>query len=815
MTDEIVFHEWSMETEEPIGGLSDTQEKILALLPIPTALLSIFGSVTIIIMAFRSRSRRHWTPYTRLLLGMSVSDIYFSFHISISTFLRPRETSPRVWAFGNDTSCSIDGFLGQLAYSAILYNGMLSYYFLFAARFGLNNKTISKYIEPSMHVLSIGFPLVTASVGLVMGVYAEPTMGMGCWVNDYPRNCGDGLDDTGEECLSGEIGWIFGGLPFLFVGASLVINNLMIWAFVRKHTAHASQTQPQHPKKALKPTLSRCSSSKSVQEILKANSNVTTTGSNRDDYSMISEPDKTIFGSYHGETTSAGKRSQVESDEEDGRENRYDDDTEEHEVSSSHSTNHRHHQQLRKDQIQRLQLVKEQALLFVGSYFLCNGWSGILSLFENGADSNEEEIALSVQIYWVSVLHHLLLPLQGFLNMLVYIRPKYMKHRKEFPEQSKFWAFQRVMHGENLLPAKEGAPSALLIQHPANHNNCTGDGEMNQMKNINIIQKKTVPLTPKKTKTSSNRKLGSNAAATLPQDVIRPTMPHMDTTTAPLDDSGGFSRPASSRLPGREFVSSLTASRDDFEEVVNDLVAGPRLDNNGNHEPNTNTTDMASWKPLKNKKDNMLISDLTASQGDFDQAGDDDEEVPVKEDQRWESPQDLSTWTPIQKTRRPHSSFRSLIGSRASSLEVISELSALSFHETLDLSDDDESSPHEQDETQKKRRWSSESSPSLKKPPTFSLPMPKRIESEVDLEEEFDRMNGISSDTVTDSPILLPSRKSSQGPIIPKRINSAGNLFSLEDEPFDRMDASTASDNSCSGDTPICLPTRRLSPTAV
>jgi hypothetical protein len=141
--------------------LSDLQENILALVPIPTALLSILGSVTIILMADQSRRSRKWTPYTRLLIGMNVCDIILSIHLSIGNFLRPQVTSHRAWAFGNDATCSASGSLAQFSYSAIIYNGMFSFYFLLAARFGMKNATIAQRVKPIfLHLVSLGFPLL-------------------------------------------------------------------------------------------------------------------------------------------------------------------------------------------------------------------------------------------------------------------------------------------------------------------------------------------------------------------------------------------------------------------------------------------------------------------------------------------------------------------------------------------------------------------------------------------------------------------------------------------------------------------------------
>ena len=82
--------------------LSDKQDTILAILPIPSAILSIFGSAVIITMAFKSRRTTPWTPYHGLLTGMSIFDIIFSINLAAGSFLYPRETSSRVWAVGNE-----------------------------------------------------------------------------------------------------------------------------------------------------------------------------------------------------------------------------------------------------------------------------------------------------------------------------------------------------------------------------------------------------------------------------------------------------------------------------------------------------------------------------------------------------------------------------------------------------------------------------------------------------------------------------------------------------------------------------------------
>ena len=86
-----------------VSSLSSTQAKIISILPIPAALLSIFGSFSIIIMVCRNSRRRchssstsnnnkKWTPYTRLLLGLSCCDIILSITLTLSSYLLPKDT---------------------------------------------------------------------------------------------------------------------------------------------------------------------------------------------------------------------------------------------------------------------------------------------------------------------------------------------------------------------------------------------------------------------------------------------------------------------------------------------------------------------------------------------------------------------------------------------------------------------------------------------------------------------------------------------------------------------------------------------------
>lgn len=153
--------------------ISLNQAKVLAILPIPSAILSVIGSSLIIYMALKSRQRGRWTPYTRLLFGLSVCEIIYSITAALAQYMRQKEACVILWSIGNEASCTAIGFFNQFSISTRLYYGMISFYYLLSARFGISNATIAGKQEIAMHTVALGFPLITAITGAAMGVFGE------------------------------------------------------------------------------------------------------------------------------------------------------------------------------------------------------------------------------------------------------------------------------------------------------------------------------------------------------------------------------------------------------------------------------------------------------------------------------------------------------------------------------------------------------------------------------------------------------------------------------------------------------------------
>ncbi|CAJ1931676.1 unnamed protein product [Cylindrotheca closterium] len=319
--------------------------------------------------------------------------------MALASFLRPVD-SPRATSFaiGNATTCSISGFMTTAAHSGTFYTCMLSYYFLFTARFGLKNSFIARRIEPVMHCIALGYPIVSAIVGAYYDAYADTATYFGCFVNCPPGK-------NKEDCIATTLGWIFYGWPFLFVLASLIVNNLLIWFLVHGHSV----------------TLRKKSTSRQIHGSSHGSSAVKSSLDVDDSFHIDSMG---VENTAHGQETTAPSSS-----------------------DNAKKENMQTPDAPKDNQLRRLQLVKSQAFLFVGSYALAAMWGGFMAVGEQQAVTEDEELSLLVKMYPIMVLNAVFAPMQGFFNMLVYARPKYLTTRHQFRDQSRWWAMKRAILG--------------------------------------------------------------------------------------------------------------------------------------------------------------------------------------------------------------------------------------------------------------------------------------------------------------------------------------------------------------------------------
>lgn len=217
--------------EGPSTDLTDAQEKALILLQIFSATLSLIGSSVIVCKILKTKEcgKKSSSPYDRIILGLSSCDLVSSVTFAASPFMLPRETSSRVWAFGNDGTCTLLGFLIQsFCFWAIWYNCILSFYYLLTVRFQVKRKEFSRKYELWMHLSGLIFFPLTAAIGFVGNFYAEERYNMICWIGEVPKGC----YDTGN-CWGPIVAYIFGVPAIVITPLAVVINNLVIYVFVR------------------------------------------------------------------------------------------------------------------------------------------------------------------------------------------------------------------------------------------------------------------------------------------------------------------------------------------------------------------------------------------------------------------------------------------------------------------------------------------------------------------------------------------------------------------------------------------------------
>jgi hypothetical protein len=67
-------------------------------------------------------------------------------------------------------------------------------------------------------------------------------------------------------------------------------------------------------------------------------------------------------------------------------------------------------------------------------------------------ESSGYDAANESQIFPLLMLQAVLPPSTGFWNMMVYLRPRYLRCHEDFPSESRLWAFRRAVCGALVGP---------------------------------------------------------------------------------------------------------------------------------------------------------------------------------------------------------------------------------------------------------------------------------------------------------------------------------------------------------------------------
>jgi hypothetical protein len=395
-----------------------TDDQVIAIIFFNTfsAILSIIGSSTIIYLLSKSKKS---SVYNRLMLGISFFDIMSAVFLLLAPYLLPR-SGGRKWANGNDQTCTMLGFFVQLGCAVPFYNMSLNTFFLLTIVFGMNESRISTCIEPSLHLISILYPLTTAFFGVGFNLYSELELGVSCWIGEFPHGCDD---NPNVECTSTMIGWIYSGIPFAGSFIVLTITNLLIYRKVRL-------TTKQSRRYSIDSVIAHCNSI--AQRYSLKTSNEIPVHSEKKVSFDVCKTKSLELGSNDGGSCVVMPEQKNDRMKKIGQK--------------------RHGGQTN-------QSVLTQATLYVLASFSTTLCMSILRIIESEGVKRQDESS----IFWLTLLTHVTYPLQGFWNFLIYVRPRYLRWRQREPGLSRYWALKQCLNSGN---AQKKVPKAETPSRP-------------------------------------------------------------------------------------------------------------------------------------------------------------------------------------------------------------------------------------------------------------------------------------------------------------------------------------------------------------
>lgn len=99
-------------------------------------------------------------------------------------------------------------------------------------------------------------------------------------------------------------------------------------------------------------------------------------------------------------------------------------------------------------QLRRIRAVASQGFCFVAAFLMTYLPTLVINISQVYASYPKD----MDKLYPLLVINACFYPAQGFFNLLVFVRPSYLRARKTFPQETRYWALRRAMHGDKVRP---------------------------------------------------------------------------------------------------------------------------------------------------------------------------------------------------------------------------------------------------------------------------------------------------------------------------------------------------------------------------
>lgn len=160
------------------------KSKALAIIPKVTGMISFLFSLLLASYILSSKKRRS-SVFGRIMVGLSIADLFSSAMMFLSTWPMPKPEENRFWlplyAAGTTETCSAQGFFLQLGLcTATLYQATLLLYYFLTIAMGRKESQIKKW-EVFLHLVPCAVGLGTSIAGLALKLYNPISRGSVCW----------------------------------------------------------------------------------------------------------------------------------------------------------------------------------------------------------------------------------------------------------------------------------------------------------------------------------------------------------------------------------------------------------------------------------------------------------------------------------------------------------------------------------------------------------------------------------------------------------------------------------------------------------
>lgn len=208
-------------------------------------------------------------------------------------------------------------------------------------------------------------------MGYINGWYEEEALAMTCWIGDIKTGCDDSGNCSGEE-WGEEVAYIIGGLPLVITILAVIVNNIIIYVFVRKS--------------------------------LLASNRVLSTDTGTENKNNISNNNE----SKHGSENSAERQ------------------TIQNRLSNEAAI---------------------QGFLYVSTFLVTILPAFAIQILDGSMGYGESDQG---KLYPLLVLNSILLPLQGFFNVFIYVRPSYNRFKAASPNKSPWFILKKALFDPNI-----------------------------------------------------------------------------------------------------------------------------------------------------------------------------------------------------------------------------------------------------------------------------------------------------------------------------------------------------------------------------